>query len=197
MAILVTIFTVLLILALVAAVLATVVKATVSSSWYKRRFAKNQSRWAEMTGLVFAPVKNKIFADLDKHLKGVNGDVLEIGIGSGQNFADYPQGTSLIAVDSNPHVEKLLRNNLKKAGDRVKLKKFVVASAEDMSCTGKVGVEDNSVVAVVCTKLLCSLTDKQITKTIQEVKRVLMPVSIYLFIYLFIYLYIYFFYLLS
>ena len=43
---------------------------------------------------------------------------------------------------------------------------------------GKVGVEDNSVAAVVSTKLLCSLTDEQIAKTVQEVKRVLIPVSI-------------------
>ena len=46
-----------------------------------------------------------------------------------------------------------------------------------MSCTGQVGVEDNSVAAVVCTKLLCCLTEDRMKKTIQEVKRVLMPVS--------------------
>ena len=85
-----------------------------------------------------------------------------------------------IAVDSNPHVEKLLRENLGRAGNgTVHLKKFVVASAEDMSSMGKVGVEDNSVAAVVCMKLLCSLTDEQITKTVREVKRVLMPVSMF------------------
>ena len=111
-------------------------------------------------------------------MKELEGDVLEIGIGAGENFHLYPEGTSLIAVDSNPHVEKLLTENLKKAGERVHLKKFVVASAEDMSCSsGKVGVEDNSIAAVVCTLVLCSLTDDQTTKTIREVKRVLVPVS--------------------
>ena len=99
--------------------------------------------------------------------------------GAGQNFDDYPQGMSLIAVDYNPHVEKLLKENLAKAGGRVQMKTFIVASSEDMSgAEGKVGVEDNSVAAVVCTKLLCSLTEEQIVKTVQEVKRVLMPVSI-------------------
>ena len=108
----------------------------------------------------------------------MEGDVLEIGIGAGENFDLYPEGTSLIAVDSNPHVEELLMENLKKAGERVHLKKFVVASAEDMSCSlGKPGVEDNSVAAVVCTMVLCSLTDEQTMKTLAEVKRVLMPVS--------------------
>ena len=61
------------------------------------------------------------------------------------------------------------------------------SSNEDVYCSfirgyewfrRKVGVEDNSVAAVVCTKLLCSLTEEQIAKTVQEVKRVLMPVSI-------------------
>lgn len=109
----------------------------------------------------------------------MNGDVVEIGIGSGENFDYYPDGTSLIAVDLNPHVEKFLRVSLEKVDDRIHLKKFVAASSEDMTCAGKIGVEDNSVADVVCTKLLCSLTEDQVTKTIQEVKRVLMPVSIY------------------
>ena len=75
-------------------------------------------------------------------------------------------------------LQRMYAENLKKAGERVHLKKFVVASAEDMSCSsGKPGVEDNSVAAVVCTMVLCSLTDDQTTKTLAEVKRVLIPVS--------------------
>ncbi|CAH3180878.1 unnamed protein product [Porites evermanni] len=150
-----------------------------SSAWYKKSFAQRQNQWSKTAGLFFAPLKQKLFSDLDEHLKQLKGDVLEIGIGAGQNFDDYPQGMSLIAVDYNPHVEKLLKENLAKAGGRVQMKTFIVASSEDMSGSeGKVGVEDNSVAAVVCTKLLCSLTEEQIAKTVQEVKRVLMPVSI-------------------
>ena len=177
MASLATILTILFVIVFVAAIFPKAVKLTVSSNWYKRRYAKRQHKWTELTALVFEPLKRKLFADLDEKLREVNGDVLEIGIGSGQNFNYYPRGTSLIAVDPNPHVEKLLEKNLEKAGGRVCLKKFVVASAEDMSCSGKVGVEDSCVAAVVCTKLMCSLTDEQMSKTIQEVKRVLMPVS--------------------
>ena len=175
-----TIFTGLFIFMIFAFILARIIKITISSSWYKRNSAESQNRYAKLTGVIFQPVRRKLFADLGEHLKIMNGDVLEIGIGSGQNLDDYPQGTSLIAVDSNPHVEKLLRENLGRAGNgTVHLKKFVVASAEDMSSMGKVGVEDNSVAAVVCMKLLCSLTDDQITKTVREVKRVLMPVSMF------------------
>ena len=138
-----------------------------------------ESNSAQLMKGIMAPLKQNIFVELGQHLKEVEGDVLEIGIGAGENFDLYPEGTSLIAVDSNPHVEELLMENLKKAGERVHLKKFVLASAEDMSCSlGKPGVEDNSVAAVVCTMVLCSLTDEQTMKTLAEVKRVLMPVSL-------------------
>ena len=156
------------------------INIVISSDWYKRFFAVNENKFAQVTKGIMAPLKQQIFTDLSERLKEVNGDVLEIGIGAGENFDYYPEGTSLIAVDPNPHVEKLLRDNLEKAGGRVNLKKFVVASAEDMSCApGKLGVEDKSVSAVVCTFVLCSLTDEQMTKTIKEVKRVLMPVSMF------------------
>ena len=148
-----------------------------SSDSYKRSFAKNEARFVETVREVFDPLKEKIFADLNEHLKREKGDVLEIGIGAGQNFDFYPVGTSLIAVDSNPHVEQLLKAKLMNEGDRIQLKKFVVASAEDMSCTGQVGVEDNSVAAVVCTFVMCSPTKRETRKILQEVKRVLMPVS--------------------
>ena len=164
---------------IVAVVAVIAIKFAVSTDWYKKFFAENETKFAECAKQIFAPLKRKIFGDLGERLKEVRGDVLEIGIGAGENFPYYPQGTSIIAVDLNPYVEKLLRGNLGKTGDRVHLKKFLVASAEDMNCTsGEFGVEDNSVAAAVCTFLLCSLTDDQTTKTLQEVKRVLKPVSI-------------------
>ena len=154
------------------AIVALFRKVLITSSWYKSVFAKIETQFAGTTKNVFAPLKEKTFADLNKHLKTVNGDVLEIGVGAGENFEYYPDGTALIAVDSNSHVEELLKASLEKVGDRIRLKKFVVASAE------KLDVADNSVAAVVCTLVLCSIGNDQIRKTLKEVKRVLMPVSI-------------------
>ena len=163
------------IVALVAAIVVVILekarKILIASNWYKRLFAGGEAQFAETTRKVFAPLKEKIFADLTEHLKTLKGDVLEIGIGSGENFNYYPQGTSLIAVDCNPHVEDLLKVSLEKAADRIHLKKFVVASAEQLD------VDDNSVAAVVCTLVVCSMSDDQIRRTLQEVKRVLKPVS--------------------
>ena len=146
-------------------------KILITSKWYKRLFAVGEAQFAETIRKVLAPWKEKIFADLNEHLKTVEGDVLEIGIGSGENFDYYPHGTSIIAVDCNPHVEDLLKARVEKAAERVHLKKFVVASAEQLD------VDDNSVAAVVCTFVICSTTDDQIRRTMQEVKRVLKPVS--------------------
>ena len=108
-----------------------VIRIAVSTDFYKKFFAKLESNFSQATKGIFAPLKHKIFIDLSNRLKELEGDVLEIGIGAGENFHLYPEETSLIAVDSNPHVEKLLTENLKKAGERVHLKKFVVASADD------------------------------------------------------------------
>lgn len=146
-------------------------KVLLSSSWYKKVFAKVETEFADTAKHVFGPLKEKIFTDLNEHLKTVKGDVLEIGIGAGENFGYYPEGASIIGVDNNPHVEKLLKENLEKVGNRVRLKRFVVASAD------KLDVEDSSVVTVVCTLVLCSIADDQTRKVLQEVKRVLIPVS--------------------
>ena len=156
---------------IVAVILEKARRILITSSWYKRIFAGGEAQFAETTRKLFAPLKEQIFADLGEHLKTLKGDVLEIGIGSGENFDYYPPGTSLVAVDCNPHVEDLLKARLEKTTDRIHLKKFVVASAS------RLDVEDNSVAAVVCTLVLCSIDDDQTRKTLQEVKRVLKPVS--------------------
>ena len=80
---------------------------------------------AKLSKGFFDPFKPKIFLNLEEHLKTLNRDVAEVGIGSGENFDHYPAGTTHIAVDSNPHVEKFLRENVEKVSDRIHLKRFV------------------------------------------------------------------------
>ena len=73
-----TIFTGLFIFVIVAFILARIIKITISSSWYKRNFAERQNRYAKLTGVIFQPVRRKLFADLDDHLKRMNGDVWKL-----------------------------------------------------------------------------------------------------------------------
>ncbi|EDO28577.1 predicted protein, partial [Nematostella vectensis] len=101
----------------------------------------------------------------------------EIGISTGRNLAymNLPEKSSLVAVDYNPHMEKFLRENLKKY-PAINLKEFIVQGSEDMS-----EIPDNSVSVLVATQLLCSMDEEVVKKSLQEFKRVLKPGGYYFF----------------
>ncbi|KAI8510887.1 hypothetical protein Bbelb_118030 [Branchiostoma belcheri] len=94
-------------------------------------------------------LKQEVFVGLREQDTGAL-QVLEIGVGGGNNFRYYPPGTYVIAVDPNPHFDQYLKENSDKYPDV----KFIVAGAEDMSA-----VAVGSVDAVVCTLVLCSVQD--------------------------------------
>ncbi|XP_078683937.1 thiol S-methyltransferase TMT1A-like [Branchiostoma floridae x Branchiostoma belcheri] len=114
----------------------------------------------------FCVLKEDVFSGLKKQ-DGRNLQVLEIGPGKGANFEYFPPRTSVIAVDPNIEFAQELEENSKQYPD-VKVTKFVVAGAEDMSA-----VAEGSVDAVVCTLALCSVQD--VDAVLGEVKRVLKP----------------------
>lgn len=96
--------------------------------------------------------------------------LLEIGCGSGANFSFYPYGCTVICTDPNPHFQKYLRTSMD-ANQHLTYDAFLILSAEDMN-----GVQDESVDVVVSTLVLCSVSNVQ--KVLQEVRRVLRPVSL-------------------
>lgn len=95
--------------------------------------------------------------------------LLEIGCGTGTNFQYYPNGCRVICTDPNPQFQKYLTKGMED-NDHLTYDRFVVASGEDMG-----PVQDNSVDAVVCTLVLCSVDN--VTQTLREVHRILRPVS--------------------
>uniref|UniRef100_A0A3B3I9W0 Methyltransferase type 11 domain-containing protein n=1 Tax=Oryzias latipes TaxID=8090 RepID=A0A3B3I9W0_ORYLA len=95
--------------------------------------------------------------------------ILEVGCGTGANFEFYPAGSRVLCTDPNPHFQKYLKTNIEK-NDHLTYEQFVVASGEDLG-----SFEDESVDAVVCTLVLCSVRD--VTATLREAIRVLRPVS--------------------
>ena len=113
--------------------------------------------------------KKELFSKLSLMLNNIEGDILEIGAGTGANFKFFPPGSSVIALDPNPHMEWYLKSNCAKF-PHIYLKQCVTGFAEEIK-----EVQENSVAAVVCTLTLCSVSD--IAKVLQEVKRVLKPVS--------------------
>ncbi|XP_028431800.1 methyltransferase-like protein 7A [Perca flavescens] len=91
--------------------------------------------------------------------------LLEIGCGSGANFKFYPHGCTVICTDPNPHFEKYLRMSMD-ANTHLTYDTFIVTSGEDME-----EIKDESLDVVVCTLVLCSVSNVQ--QVLQEVRRIL------------------------
>lgn len=100
--------------------------------------------------------------------------ILEIGCGTGTNFQFYPPGSKVICTDPNPHFQKYLKKSMGE-NDHLTYDRFVVASGEDMG-----SVQDESVDAVVCTLVLCSVNN--IPQTLREAHRILRPGGAFFFI---------------
>ena len=109
--------------------------------------------------------KRELFASLS----GIQGEVLELGIGTGANLAYYPDGIEIVGLDPNPYMSPKLEEALRKHPE-VKLKKMLAGKAEDLSAVAG----DNSYEAVVETMMLCSVVDT--SKCLSEIKRVLKKV---------------------
>lgn len=114
--------------------------------------------------------KKELFRSLPEFCKpGGQLRLLELGCGTGANFEFYPPGCKVICTDPNPHFRKYLQKGMA-GNEHLTFESFVVASGEDMG-----SVADESVDAVVCTLVLCSVND--IPQTLREAHRILRPVS--------------------
>jgi ubiquinone/menaquinone biosynthesis C-methylase UbiE len=107
---------------------------------------------------IFGRLRRRLLADL-------RGDVVEIGAGTGANFAYYVQEARVLALEPDPF---MLKRAVRRAADlgatNVELK---LAPAE------RLPLADASCDAVVCTLVLCTADD--VPTALSEVKRVLRP----------------------
>ena len=118
---------------------------------------------------MLGPKKRELFESMQKHLEKVEGDVLEIGAGTGANFAFYPRGCSIVALDPNPHMNFYLLH-AEKFYPNVTLKEYITGTAENMK-----KIENQSVSTVVSTLVLCSV--ESVEQVLKEIIRILKPVS--------------------
>lgn len=103
--------------------------------------------------------------DRDSLLAGLHGEVVEIGCGTGVNFAHYPREvTRVIAVEPEPHLRADAEEHAAKAAVPVEV---VDGTAESLP------VGDGSCDAAVTSLVLCSVTDQ--ATALGEIERVLRP----------------------
>jgi len=95
---------------------------------------------------------------------GVEGEVLEIAVGSGRNLAVYPKGASLTAIEFSPEMLKLAKRRAAEIGTDVDLR---LGDAQALE------FPDESFDTVICTLALCTIPDPG--KAVGEAYRVLRP----------------------
>jgi ubiquinone/menaquinone biosynthesis C-methylase UbiE len=104
-------------------------------------------------------------------LKGLSGEVLEVGFGSGLNLPYYPKEViKILALEPSITAKKL-------AQKRIDSTNFVV---EFVGLSGQeIPLDDNCIDAVVTSWTLCTIPDPH--KALLEMKRVLRPNGVYHF----------------
>jgi ubiquinone/menaquinone biosynthesis C-methylase UbiE len=101
----------------------------------------------------------------------LRGSVLEIGPGAGVNLCHYGPGVQWIGVEPNPYMRAYLRKEAERHGLQVDLRAGIVE---------QLAVADQSMDAVVCTLVLCSVCDAP--RVLKEIRRVLKPGGRFVFI---------------
>ena len=120
--------------------------------------------WA-MSDPVIAQYRQQLLAE-------VEGEVLEIGFGTGLNLPYYPEKIDkLTTVDPNPGMKKLAEKRIKQSSITVDIR---LLNGESLP------MEDNRFDCVVSTWTLCSII--QVERAIAEIYRVLKPGGKFLFI---------------
>jgi ubiquinone/menaquinone biosynthesis C-methylase UbiE len=98
-------------------------------------------------------------------LAALEGQVLELGCGTGVNFARYPDTVAeVIAIEPEPY----LRQRATRAAERAPIPVRVLAGQAD-----QLPLADESVDAAVCSLVLCSVPDQ--ARALSELRRVLRP----------------------
>lgn len=123
-------------------------------------------RWfAASYDIVTKPGEKRLGKLRHQLLADLHGDVLEIGAGTGANFAHYPQGVRVVAFEPDPHMLKRAQKRLVELG-RTDID-VRLAPAEQLP------VDDASFDAVVSTLVLCTVRD--LPRALAEMRRVLRP----------------------
>jgi ubiquinone/menaquinone biosynthesis C-methylase UbiE len=134
------------------------------AGWYKRLFARMMANSGREYDASVDERKRRLFS-------GLSGSILEIGPGAGPNLAYYSPDIHWLGVETNPAMLPYLKQEARRLGTAIELRdggpEILPADSASMD-------------AVVSTHVLCSVPD--LTKTLQEILRVLKPGGKFAFI---------------
>lgn len=132
--------------------------------WYSRFFAWAMSKAGNAHGQLVGRHKRALFGSL-------RGTVLEIGPGTGANFAYFHQDIRWIGLEPNLHMHPYLHREAQQHGLQIEV---LSAGSEDIP------LQDSSADAVVSSLVLCSV--RSLEQTFAEIQRVLKPGGQFAFI---------------
>ncbi len=108
--------------------------------------------------------KRRVFADLP-------GTVVELGSGVGANLRYLSPGSTLTALEPNPHMHRRLRAAAERRGVHLDLRERVAE---------RTGLPDHSVDTVISSLVLCTVADP--AAVLAEVRRILRPGGTFRFV---------------
>ena len=95
---------------------------TKSSDYYDRN--------AAVYDKILSPVEKTLSKWRRRLLKDAQGKTLEVGVGTGKSFSDYPKGVSITGIDSS---ENMLKHARKRAKGYNHIDKLLVMDAEELN----------------------------------------------------------------
>ncbi len=123
--------------------------------------SKHYDKNAAVYDKILAPVGKTLSRWRKKLLKDARGKTLEIGVGTGKSFTDYPQGVSVTGIDAS---ENMLKYARKRATGHAHIDELLIMDAEELV------FDDNTFDTVVSSCVFCSVHNP--VKAFKEIKRV-------------------------
>lgn len=121
---------------------------------------------------VFDSYINRLLASRKSQLfAGLPDEIVELGTGVGANFRYLNEGTTVTAIEPNPHMHGGLRRKARQFGIDLR----IVASGAEA-----IDLPDDSVDAVIRTLVLCTVENP--SRVLAEVNRVLRPGGRFMFV---------------
>lgn len=128
---------------------------------------KTYNRIARLYDILDLPFEHGRYKPLRRALfDGLNGTLLDAGVGTGRNFPFYPSDSKVVGIDLSPAMLERAKHRRDTLGTDVDLHKMNVMDME---------FEDDSYDAVISTFLFCVLDDKYQLPALKELSRVCRP----------------------